>query len=130
MPVAAVQMQVGAQLEIREVDVRAPEPGEVRVQMRAAGLCHTDIVLLREGVAGHVLPPPVIAGHEGAGVVSELGPGVTDLALGDHVILTSIAHDGTCEFCLSGNPALCSRSAALYDPDPASAPPSPWTARR
>jgi S-(hydroxymethyl)glutathione dehydrogenase/alcohol dehydrogenase len=48
--------------------------------MRAAGLCHTDIALLREGVAGYVPPPPVIAGHEGAGVVTELGPGVTELA--------------------------------------------------
>jgi S-(hydroxymethyl)glutathione dehydrogenase/alcohol dehydrogenase len=122
MASAAVQMKAGGPVELVEVQVRAPGPGEVRVDMVASGLCHTDVALLEEGVAGHVLPPPLVAGHEGAGVVSDVGPGVSGVAVGDHVVLASIAHDGTCEFCRNGNPALCVRGAQLYDPRPGLGP--------
>jgi len=116
MPRAAVQLQTGGPLEIVEVAVRPPGPGEVRVAMAAAGLCHTDVQALSGGLAGTVLPPPLVAGHEGAGIVTEVGDGVTDLAVGDHVIIAVRAHDGSCAFCLDGHPALCRRTYELADP--------------
>jgi len=113
---AAVQLKADGPIEFIEVDVRAPGPGEVRVRMAAAGLCHTDVQALYGGVAGMTMPPPVVAGHEGAGVVTEVGPGVSGPTVGDHVILSAMGHDGTCEFCTDGHPSLCLRSLQLADP--------------
>ena len=74
MPRAAVQLQTGGPLEIVEVAVRPPGPGEVRVEMAAAGLCHTDVQALSGGgLAGTILPPPLVAGHFCWGAVSGSG---------------------------------------------------------
>lgn len=113
---AAVQLKADGPIEFIEVDVRPPGPGEVRVRMAAAGLCHTDVQALYGGVAGMTMPPPAVAGHEGAGVVTEVGPGVLGPTVGDHVILSATGHDGTCEFCTDGHPSLCLRSLQLADP--------------
>ena len=81
---AAIAFEAGKPLEIAEVDLEGPKAGEVLVEMKATGVCHTDAFTLSgddpEGAF------PAILGHEGAGVVMEIGPGVTSLKPGDHVI--------------------------------------------
>ncbi|MDA0958309.1 MAG: S-(hydroxymethyl)glutathione dehydrogenase/class III alcohol dehydrogenase [Pseudomonadales bacterium] len=103
---AALALEAGAPLVIEEVDVAGPKAGEVLVQMKATGVCHTDAFTLSgddpEGLF------PAILGHEGGGVVVEVGEGVTSLVPGDHVIPLYTAECGQCKFCLSGKTNLCS----------------------
>lgn len=89
---------------IQEVDLDPPGPGEVLVEVRAAGLCHSDLSQVK-GLRKRKLP--VVGGHEAAGIVREVGPGVTNLAPGDHVIMTAVTGCGVCETCRDGYPALC-----------------------
>ena len=102
---AAVAFAPGKPLEIVEVDVAPPRRGEVLVRIHATGVCHTDAFTLSgddpEGVF------PAILGHEGAGVVVEVGEGVTTLAPGDHVIPLYTAECRECKFCRSGKTNLC-----------------------
>jgi S-(hydroxymethyl)glutathione dehydrogenase/alcohol dehydrogenase len=102
---AAVAWEVGKPLSIEEVDLQGPQAGEVLVRMVASGVCHTDAFTLSgddpEGIF------PCILGHEGAGVVEEIGAGVTSVAVGDHVIPLYIPECGACKFCLSGKTNLC-----------------------
>ena len=102
---AAVLHAIGDKLEIRsDVTAIAPAPGEVRIRVRAAGVCHSDLSA-RDG--GLPQPVPAVLGHEGAGDVIELGEGVTDLAVGDRVIANWLPSCGTCPACLRGEPFLC-----------------------
>lgn len=100
---AAVSRTAGAQPQIETVTVEAPRPDEVLVEMRGVGVCHTDMVM-RDG---HLpVPLPVVLGHEGSGVVRAVGSGVTDLAVGDHVVLSFMS----CSHCVSCDehaPAYC-----------------------
>ncbi|MFC5721764.1 alcohol dehydrogenase catalytic domain-containing protein [Streptomyces gamaensis] len=89
---------------VDDLDVRAPGPGEVLVAVLAAGLCHSDLSVLDGTIP---CPVPVVLGHEGAGVVEETGPGVTHVAPGDHVVLSTLANCGTCPECGRGRPAMC-----------------------
>jgi S-(hydroxymethyl)glutathione dehydrogenase/alcohol dehydrogenase len=102
---AAVAWAAGQPLTIEEVDLQEPKAGEVMVKLVATGVCHTDAFTLSgddpEGVF------PCILGHEGAGVVVEVGPGVTSVAVGDHVIPLYTPECGRCKFCLSGKTNLC-----------------------
>ncbi|MFZ0657098.1 MAG: S-(hydroxymethyl)glutathione dehydrogenase/class III alcohol dehydrogenase [Candidatus Binataceae bacterium] len=102
---AAVASRAGAPLEITEVDLEGPRAGEVLVEIKATGVCHTDAFTLSgkdpEGLF------PAILGHEGAGVVVEIGAGVSTLARGDHVIPLYIPECRNCEACLSGKTNLC-----------------------
>jgi len=102
---AAVAWQAGKPLTIEEVDLQGPKKGEVLVKLVATGVCHTDAFTLSgedpEGVF------PAILGHEGAGVVMEVGEGVTSLSVGDHVIPLYTPECGKCKFCLSGKTNLC-----------------------
>ncbi|NBU24156.1 MAG: alcohol dehydrogenase [Gammaproteobacteria bacterium] len=91
-------------LEVIEVDLAPPGPGEVLLRMRAAGLCHSDLSVI-DGNRPRALP--MVLGHEGAGTIEELGPGVTDLAVGDHVVTTFVPSCGHCAPCLDARPALC-----------------------
>ena len=91
-------------LEIVEVELAPPGPGEVLVKMRSAGLCHSDLSVID---GNRPRPLPMVLGHEGAGVVEELGAGVTDLAVGDHVVTTFVPSCGHCGPCLDARPALC-----------------------
>ena len=91
-------------LVIAEVDLDPPGPGEVLVRMRAAGLCHSDLSVID---GNRPRPLPMVLGHEGAGVVEELGAGVTDLSIGDHVVTTFVPSCGHCGPCADGRPALC-----------------------
>jgi Zn-dependent alcohol dehydrogenase len=100
---AAVCRGVG-QIGVEELDDPHPLEGEVRLRMVATGVCGTDLSIYR----GHLpIPFPVVLGHEGAGVVEEVGPGVRGLALGDHVVCTIIAGCGLCRACVRGEPTLC-----------------------
>ncbi|MGB2247833.1 MAG: S-(hydroxymethyl)glutathione dehydrogenase/class III alcohol dehydrogenase [Alcanivorax sediminis] len=102
---AAVAWEAGKPLVIEEVDVAGPKAGEVLVQIVATGVCHTDAYTLSgkdpEGLF------PSILGHEGAGIVQEVGEGVTSLKPGDHVIPLYTAECRQCKFCLSGKTNLC-----------------------
>jgi S-(hydroxymethyl)glutathione dehydrogenase / alcohol dehydrogenase len=81
---AAVLERVGAPLVVTELELAPPGPGEVRVRIHASGVCHSDMNAI-DGTAE--TPCPVVLGHEGGGVVEELGPGVGRVAVGDHVAL-------------------------------------------
>ena len=102
---AAVAFEAGKPLEIAEVDVGGPAAGEVMVEIKATGVCHTDAFTLSgddpEGAF------PAILGHEGAGVVVDVGEGVKDLKVGDHVIPLYTPECRTCNFCLNPKTNLC-----------------------
>ena len=105
---AAVVHEAGGRFCIEDVDLDDPRAGEVMVRVAAAGLCHTDLVTR----AGALPPPlPAVLGHEGAGIVERIGPGVTKVVPGDHVVL-SFASCGQCRNCLQGRPAACSNFLA------------------
>ncbi|MCB1227218.1 MAG: Zn-dependent alcohol dehydrogenase [Verrucomicrobiales bacterium] len=107
---AAVLHELGQPLVVEEVEVLPPGPGEVRVRMKAAGVCHSDLHVMKGDLP---LPCPIIPGHEGAGVVESVGEGVTTVAAGDSVIPIWRASCGRCEFCLNGKPALCDMGTAM-----------------
>ncbi|HVL01272.1 MAG TPA: S-(hydroxymethyl)glutathione dehydrogenase/class III alcohol dehydrogenase [Dongiaceae bacterium] len=102
---AAVAWAAGQPLSIEEVDLEGPRAGEVMVKLSATGVCHTDAYTLSGADPEGVFP--CIMGHEGAGVVVEVGPGVTSVAVGDHVIPLYTPECGKCKFCLSGKTNLC-----------------------
>lgn len=101
---AAVLYEAKKPLRIEEVEVLPPRAGEVTVRMKAAGVCHSDLHVMKGDLP---MPMPIILGHEGSGIVEIVGEGVTSLAPGDHVIPIWRASCGTCEYCLGGKPALC-----------------------
>ena len=107
---AAVAWEAGKPLSIEEVDVAAPKAGEVLVKIVATGVCHTDAFTLSgkdpEGLF------PVILGHEGGGIVQEVGAGVTSVKPGDHVIPLYTPECGECKFCKSGKTNLCQKIRA------------------
>lgn len=102
---AAIAVQAGAPLEIDEVDVAGPKEGEVLVRIVASGVCHTDAFTLSGDDPEGLFPS--ILGHEGGGVVEEVGAGVTELKAGDQVIPLYTAECGRCNFCRSGKTNLC-----------------------
>ncbi|MBM7335254.1 zinc-dependent alcohol dehydrogenase family protein [Alloalcanivorax marinus] len=113
---AAVLREMGAErpygssqpLKIEEVELDAPEHGEILVRVRAAGLCHSDLSVID---GNRPRPLPMALGHEAAGEVMEVGPGVTDLEVGDHVVFSFVPSCGTCPYCLDGRAALCAPGA-------------------
>jgi S-(hydroxymethyl)glutathione dehydrogenase/alcohol dehydrogenase len=102
---AAIAFEVGKPLVIEEVDLEGPRAGEVLVELKATGVCHTD-EFTRSGADPEGLFP-VIFGHEGAGIVREVGPGVTSVAAGDHVIPLYTPECRACKSCLSRKTNLC-----------------------
>jgi S-(hydroxymethyl)glutathione dehydrogenase/alcohol dehydrogenase len=102
---AAIAVEAGKPLELDEIELDGPKEGECLVRLAATGVCHTDAFTLSgddpEGLF------PAVLGHEGAGVVEEVGPGVTSLAVGDHVIPLYTPECRQCKFCLSGKTNLC-----------------------
>lgn len=105
---AAVLPSVGQPLEIRDdIEVEAPHAGEVKVRMAASGVCHSDLSIQNGTLMS---PTPVVLGHEGAGVVEEVGEGVTDLAPGDHVVISWVPQCGECFFCTRGQGQLCEQA--------------------
>ncbi|MCF2129497.1 Zn-dependent alcohol dehydrogenase [Strepomyces sp. STD 3.1] len=110
---AAVFTRPGVPVEITDVQLAAPGPGEVEVAITAAGVCHSDLHVLK-GEWG--VPAPAVLGHEGAGVVTALGAGVTGLEVGDHVVLSWVPSCGTCRQCGLGRPWQCDIVATVVAP--------------
>ncbi|XDZ67057.1 S-(hydroxymethyl)glutathione dehydrogenase/class III alcohol dehydrogenase [Alphaproteobacteria bacterium LSUCC0684] len=102
---AAVAFEAGKPLEIVEVDLEGPKAGEVLVEIKATGICHTDEFTLSGADPEGIFP--AILGHEGAGVVVDVGPGVTSLRKGDHVIPLYTPECRECEYCLNPKTNLC-----------------------
>ncbi len=99
-----------APVEVADVELAPPGPGEVRVAIAAAGVCHSDLHVRR----GEWQPPvPLVMGHEGSGIVTALGPGVRGLAEGDHVVLSWVAPCGQCRYCRAGREARCQVAATV-----------------
>jgi NDMA-dependent alcohol dehydrogenase len=101
---AAVLYSWNEPFKVEDVELSAPRQGEVRVKLVASGVCHSDLSIQRGTLP---MPPPRIIGHEGAGVVEEVGPGVTSVAPGDHVVLCWMYPCGHCIECGRGRPAHC-----------------------
>jgi NDMA-dependent alcohol dehydrogenase len=107
---AAVLTAIGQPLEIRDdVEVESPRAGEVKVRMGASGVCQSDLSMQNGTLFGG--PTPIVLGHEGAGVVEEVGEGVTSVAPGDHVVISWVPMCGECYFCAHDQGFLCERSA-------------------
>jgi S-(hydroxymethyl)glutathione dehydrogenase/alcohol dehydrogenase len=104
---AAVAWEAGKPLEIETIEVAAPQAGEVLVKMVATGVCHTD-AFTQSGADPEGLFPAIL-GHEGGGIVAEVGAGVTSVKPGDHVIPLYTPECGTCSFCTSGKTNLCQK---------------------
>src|SRR5688572_6693342 len=102
---AAVAYEAGKPLVIEQVDLEGPKAGEVLVELKATGVCHTDEFTRSGGDPEGLFP--AIFGHEGAGVVADVGPGVTSVARGDHVILLYTPECRACKSCLSRKTNLC-----------------------
>jgi S-(hydroxymethyl)glutathione dehydrogenase / alcohol dehydrogenase len=103
---AAVLWERGQPLSVEEVELAPPGPGEVLVEVKAAGVCHSD---LHPAHDDWPIRTPIVLGHEGAGIVREIGDGVSPLKPGDHVVLCWAPACGTCSYCRDGRAVLCER---------------------
>lgn len=107
MPKAAVLKAVGEPLEHIDVDLDSPHAGELKIKVAASGVCHSDLSVQNGTI---MLPTPIVLGHEGAGVVTEVGDGVDGFSPGDHVVLSFVPQCGECFFCRRGQGQLCETS--------------------
>lgn len=107
---AAVMREYGKPLTIENIEITAPQAGEVKVKISAVGLCHTDISVSHGGFPP---PLPVVLGHEGVGVVEEVGTGVTGLKQGDKVLFNSLVYCGECSNCAKGYYGACMMNGFL-----------------
>jgi S-(hydroxymethyl)glutathione dehydrogenase/alcohol dehydrogenase len=101
---AVVCRELNKPVVVEEIGVDAPKRGEVTVKVGACGVCHSDLSATNGTIP---MPPPLVLGHESAGEVVEIGEGVSELALGDHVVSSFIYMCGKCRFCAAGRPVLC-----------------------
>ena len=111
---AAVLREIPSELVIDEVQIDKPGPREVLVNTAAAGVCHSDLHFM-EGL--YPYPTPAVLGHESAGIVEAVGSDVTYVKPGDHVITCLSVFCGSCEFCTSGHPSLCTKEGLTRDPE-------------
>ena len=107
---AAICYEFGKPLVVEALEIDPPQLGEVKVRMAATAICHSDIHFLKGDWGGK---PPVVAGHEAAGVVEEVGEGVTPVKPGDHVVVSLLRACGRCFYCTKGSPYLCDGEYAL-----------------
>ncbi len=107
---AAVCYEFGKPLVVEEIEIDPPQVGEIKVKLAACAICHSDIHYM-EGAWGGVLP--AVYGHEAAGIVEEVGPQVTLIQPGDHVIVSLIRSCGRCYFCSQGQPHMCESTFAM-----------------
>lgn len=111
MPKAAVLTAQEADLEIRDLQLDEPQAGEIKVRLGASGVCHSDLSV-QNGVMP--MPPPVVLGHEGAGEVIAVGEGVTNVAVGDHIVVSWTPQCGKCFYCTRGQAELCSAGEVAF----------------
>jgi len=109
---AAVVLEYGARIEVEELELARPEGGEVLIRYTHAGLCHSDIHVAHGDLPGRL---PMVLGHEGAGIIEEVGPGVTRVKVGDHVVCSFIPNCGTCRWCATGQQAICDMGATILE---------------
>jgi Zn-dependent alcohol dehydrogenase len=119
---AAVLRSFGAPHTVEHISLRDPGEGEVGVLISAAGICHSDV---GQADGEWDLPLPAVLGHEGAGIVEQIGPGVTSVSVGDHVILNLAPGCATCPHCLDGRPIRCQISLAAMAKGQLTTGPSP-----
>jgi Zn-dependent alcohol dehydrogenase len=109
---AVIARQLGAPPAVEQIEVQAPRPGEVMIRLAACGVCHSDLSATNGTIA---YPLPLVLGHEGAGVVTALGEGVSGFTVGEHVVSSFVSICGRCHYCQTGRPHLCTQSLkALY----------------
>jgi len=108
---AAVLSGVRQRLTVETVELDPPKAGEVLIKLVATGVCHSDVHFYTGDLGGR--PLPMVPGHEGAGIVQEVGPGVTETKPGDHVVLTFLPSCGKCRWCHTGQPNMCDLAAYL-----------------
>jgi S-(hydroxymethyl)glutathione dehydrogenase/alcohol dehydrogenase len=104
---AAVHYEAGQGVEIEMLDLEEPRTHEVRVRYAASGICHSDLHHM-QGLVPH--PSPVVYGHEGAGIIESVGPDVSGIRVGDHVLTSYMPSCGRCHYCTIGRPNLCDLS--------------------
>lgn len=107
---AAVLYEMGSPLVIEELELEGPKANEILVKYTASGICHSDLSF-RDGVIQSAMPS--VLGHEGAGIVEDVGPGVTTVKPGDHIIASLTPACGNCMFCLERKPFLCQQMASV-----------------
>src|SRR5260370_4018197 len=123
---AAVLYEPGKRIGLEELDLDGPRDGEVLIRYAHAGLCHSDIHIPHGDLEARM---PMVLGHEGAGIIEEVGAGVTPVAPGDHVGLSFIPNCGICRYSATGRQAVCDLGATIPEgnpprgPAPLSAPP-------
>ncbi|MGI9645044.1 MAG: NDMA-dependent alcohol dehydrogenase [Ilumatobacteraceae bacterium] len=108
---AAVLREENTPWSVEEIELDPPKDGEVLVKLAASGMCHSDEHVVTGDLAGVTPPPPMVGGHEGAGVVMEVGPGVNWLEPGDHVVFGFVPACGRCQWCVDGHSNLCDNGA-------------------
>ena len=109
---AAVVYEVGKPIEIEELDLDGPKDGEVLIRYTHAGLCHSDVHIAHGDLGARL---PMVLGHEGAGVIEEVGPGVTRVKAGDSVVCSFIPNCGTCRYCSTGRQSICDMGATILE---------------
>jgi NDMA-dependent alcohol dehydrogenase len=105
---AVVCRELNKPIVVETVEIESPRRDEVMVKIDACGVCHSDLSATNGTIP---LPPPSVLGHEAAGTIAEVGEGVTEVAVGDRVMISWIAICGKCRFCVEGRPALCDMGA-------------------
>jgi NDMA-dependent alcohol dehydrogenase len=109
---AAVVHEIGKPIEIEELELDGPKDGEVLIRYTHAGLCHSDVHIATGDLEARL---PMVLGHEGAGIIEEVGPGVTRVKPGDHVVCAFIPSCGTCRWCATGQQSICDMGATILD---------------
>ncbi|MCE0761718.1 NDMA-dependent alcohol dehydrogenase [Pseudonocardia kujensis] len=109
---AAVVYETGKPIEIEELELDGPKDGEVLIRYTYAGLCHSDVHISHGDLEARL---PMVLGHEGAGIIEEVGPGVTRVKPGDHVVCSFIPNCGVCRWCATGQQAICDMGATILE---------------
>jgi NDMA-dependent alcohol dehydrogenase len=109
---AAVVYEPGKRIEIEELDLDGPKDGEVLIRYTHAGLCHSDIHIAHGDLPARL---PMVLGHEGAGIIEEIGPGVTRVKAGDKVVCSFIPNCGVCRYCATGRQSICDMGATILE---------------
>ncbi len=109
---AAVVYEVGKPIEVVELDLEGPGDGEVLIRYTHAGLCHSDVHVAHGDLPARL---PMVLGHEGAGIIEEVGLGVSRVKAGDHVVCSFIPNCGVCRWCATGQQAICDWGATILE---------------